>query len=311
METLTPPTSGVLAALSDELAEAADRASRSVVAVHARARTTSSGVHWQTGAVVTAAHSIQRDEDITVTLPDGKSVPATLAGADPGTDLAVLRIEAGGLPTAELADPASLRIGHMVLALARDGDGDLGASLGVISALGGAWRTWRGGRVDRLVRLDLELYPGFSGGPLVDARGRIAGVNTSGLSRSMSIALPTTTVERVAAELLAKGHVPRGYLGLGMQPVRLGKPLRSSLGLTAETGLILLSVEPDSPAEKAGLLVGDILVKLGETGVGDIEDVQAVLGPESVGKPLRAAIVRAGALAERTVTVGAWARRER
>ena len=159
---------------------------------------------------------------------------------------------------AALGDDAALRVGHMVLAL---GYGPR-ASWGVISALGPRWRTWRGGEIERLVRLDLTLYPGFSGGPLVDAGGRVVGLNTSGLARDARLAVPATTVTRVADELLRIGHVSRGYLGLGMQPVRLPEPLRARLGLPGEAGLIVVMVEPDGPAARAGVMLGDVLVAL-------------------------------------------------
>src|SRR5690348_8125083 len=168
-------TSGVLLGLSNDLANAVERAGRAVVAVNARHRTPSSGVHWRQGIVVTADHTVERDEEITVTLADGKTVPATLAGRDPGTDLAVLRVQGVEAAVAEIGDAAGLKVGHMVLAVGRPGEGGLGASVGVVSALGGPWRTWRGGQIDQLVRPDLTFYPGFSGGPLVDAQGRVVG----------------------------------------------------------------------------------------------------------------------------------------
>jgi S1-C subfamily serine protease len=289
-----------LLSLSNDLAGAVAHAAHAVVTVHARHRLPSTGVHWRPGSVVTAEHTVRRDEEITITTPDGRTQPATLAGRDPGTDLAVLRIEDAGLPTADLGDPDALRIGHIVLAL---GYGP-SASWGVISALGGRWRTWRGGEIDRLVRLDLTLYPGFSGGPLVDARGRVVGVTTSGASRALRLAIPATTVSRVADELLSRGRVARSYLGIGTQPVRIPEALSRRLAVAAEAGLIVVNVEPDGPAARAGLLIGDILVALDGRPVRDTDDVQAVLGAKPVGATLTASIVRAGAPAEIPVTVG-------
>jgi len=281
-----------------------ERAAPAVVAVHARRRLPSTGIHWRPGIVVTAEHTVRTAEDITVTMADGRSLPAVLAGRDPGTDLAALRVADAGSVVATLGDDVALKVGHMVLAL---GYGPR-ASWGVISALGPRWRSWRGGDIDRLVRLDLVLYPGFSGGPLVDAAGRVVGLNTSGLARETRLALPVTMVTRVADELLQKGHVSRGYLGLGMQPVRLPEPLRAQLGL-GDGALIVVMVEPSGPAARAGVLLGDVLVALDGEPVGDLEDVQARLGSDRVGAEISAVVLRGGVRTELRITVGEQPRR--
>ena len=293
-----------LLSLSNDLAAAVERAAPAVVAVHARRRLPSTGIHWRPGIVVTAEHTVRTAEDITVTMADGRSLPAVLAGRDPGTDLAVLRVADAGSVVATLGDGAALKVGHMVLAL---GYGPR-ASWGVISALGPRWRSWRGGDIDRLVRLDLVLYPGFSGGPLVDAAGRVVGLNTSGLARETRLALPVTMVTRVADELLQKGHVSRGYLGLGMQPVRLPEPLRAQLGL-GDGALIVVMVEPAGPAARAGVLLGDVLVALDGEPVGDLDDVQARLGSDRVGAEIPAVVLRGGVRTELRITVGEQPRR--
>ena len=292
-----------LLSLSNDLAAAVERAAPAVVAVHAR-RLPSTGIHWRPGIVVTAEHTVRTAEDITVTMADGRSLPAVLAGRDPGTDLAVLRVADAGSVVATLGDDAALKVGHMVLAL---GYGPR-ASWGVISALGPRWRSWRGGDIDRLVRLDLVLYPGFSGGPLVDAAGRVVGLNTSGLARETRLALPVTMVTRVADELLQKGHVSRGYLGLGMQPVRLPEPLRAQVGL-GDGALIVVMVEPSGPAARAGVLLGDVLVALDGGPVGDLDDVQAQLGSDRVGAEISAVVLRGGVRTELRITVGEQPRR--
>ena len=292
-----------LLSLSNDLAAAVERAAPAVVAVHAR-RLPSTGIHWRPGIVVTAEHTVRTAEDITVTMADGRSLPAVLAGRDPGTDLAVLRVADAGSVVATLGDDAALKVGHMVLAL---GYGPR-ASWGVISALGARWRSWRGGDIDRLVRLDLVLYPGFSGGPLVDAAGRVVGLNTSGLARETRLALPVAMVTRVADELLQKGHVSRGYLGLGMQPVRLPEPLRAQFGLGAGA-LIVVMVEPSGPAARAGVLLGDVLVALDGEPVGDLDDVQARLGSDRVGAEISGVVLRGGVRTELRITVGEQPRR--
>jgi S1-C subfamily serine protease len=305
METSSSEVSSALLALSNDLAEAVGRASQAVVAVHARPRMPSSGVHWRQGVIVTADHTVKRDEEVSVGLPDGRTVPAVLVGRDPSTDLAVLKLQGLEFPTAEIGDATALRVGHVVLAVARPGERGRGlsASWGVISALGGPWRTWHGGQIDQFIRLDLTLYPGFSGGALVEARGRVMGINTSG-PRNMVLTIPPSTVDRVVGQLLERGRIARGYLGLGMQPVRLPESLKRTLNLPSAGGVIIVAVEPDSPAERAGLLIGDVLVALDGVPISDTADVQALLGPERVGTAVVPSIIRAGLLAERTIVVG-------
>lgn len=291
-----------LAALSDALAGAVERAGRSVVAIHARPRIPSSGVLWRAGVVVAAHHTVRRDDDITVTLEGGRTVPAQLAGRDPSTDLAVLTIEEASGTPADLGDSDALRVGHMVLAVGRPGEA-VTASLGTVSATGGAWRTWGGGAIDRMLRLDLAIYDGFSGGALADAEGRVVGLNTSGLVRGGAVALPVSTVSRVVEQLLAKGRIARGYVGLGMQPVRVPPPLARQLALDTDAGVIVLGVEAGGPGDRAGVLVGDVLVALDGTPVRDTSDVLAVLGPDTVGRAVPARVIRGGALADLTITV--------
>jgi S1-C subfamily serine protease len=305
MEKVSSEGASALLALSNDLAEAVARAGQAVVAVYARPRMPSSGVHWRQGVIVTADHTVSRDEEISVGLPDGRTVPAALAGRDASTDLAVLTLPAPELPVADIGDAIALRVGHVVLAVARPGERGRGlsASWGVISALGGPWRSWHGGQIDQFIRPDVSLYPGFSGGPLVDAHGRVMGINTSG-PRSIALTIPPATVNRVVGQLLEKGRIVRGYLGLGMQPVRLPERLKQSLNLRGTSSIIIVAVEPASPAEKAGLLIGDVLVALDGVPVSDTSDIQALLGPERVGTAVSASIIRAGALAERLITIG-------
>ena len=159
-----------LSTFSDQLADAVERGAKSVVSVHARPRLPSTGVHWRDGVVVTTEATVRRDENITVTLPDGRRIPAQLKGRDPGTDLAVLSIPTGQLPAATLGDPAALRPGHLVLALGRTGDSGPRAAFGAVSATGGKWRSWKGGEIDLWIQSDLTIYPGLGGGPLVSQR---------------------------------------------------------------------------------------------------------------------------------------------
>jgi S1-C subfamily serine protease len=296
-----------LLSLSNELAGAVEHVAGAVVAVNARPRLASTGVHWRSGIIVTADHTVRSDEDITIARPDGRTVAASLVGRDPGTDLAVLRIHDTDLPAADPGDPVSLKVGHIVLAV---GHGPR-ASWGIVSLLGGRWHTSRGGEIDQLMRLDLTLYPGFSGGPLVDVQGRVVGINTSGLSRQLELAIPVSTVARVVDELIDKGRISRGFLGVGLQPVRLPESLSRTLTAAPEIGLIVVSVQPEGPAAKSGLLLGDVLVTLDGTSVSAPEDVQAAVGARPVGSTIMATILRAGAPAEVRITVGERSPRRR
>lgn len=294
-------TTGVLAQLSDALAAAVERAGRSTVTVHARRRVPASGIIWQPGVILTCDHVLERDEDIAVTTPDGRELPARLAGRDPGSDLAVLRVEATDLVPLEPAPEGSARVGHLVLAIGRPGNGPM-ASLGVISAVGGPWRTFRGGLVEGYIRSDTTFYPGFSGGPLVDTAGRAVGINSGRLGRGAGLTIPMAAAARIAEQLLRTGRIRRGYLGIGSQPVRLPEPLARLIGQAS--GLLVVSVEADSPAARGGLLIGDVIISMAGAPVRDTEDLQALLGPERVGQPTTVTVLRGGERRELSVTVG-------
>lgn len=283
-----------LAALSNDLAAAVERADRSVVAIHARSRIPASGILWRKGVVVAADHTIKRDEEISITLHDGGRVPATLAGRDPTTDIAVLKLDTSeSAVPATLGDASRLRAGHLVLIVGRPGD-DVTASLGLVSIVGGEWRTWRAGKIDQYILLDAAIYDGFSGSPLVDVSGNVVGLNTSGVVRGRAMSIPTSTVNRVVDQLLAKGRIARGYLGLAMQPVRLPEDLAKSLGMPDALGLIIISVEPGGPGADGGALLGDVVVSANGHTVRDPRDLIAALGAESIGRPLKLRVVRAG-----------------
>ena len=288
-----------LLSLSNDLASAVERAARAVVAVHARPRLPSTGVHWRPGIVVTAEHTVRVEEEIRVAWADGRTSPARLVARDPATDLAVLKITETDRPVAEVGDGAELKVGNLVLAV---GFGPR-ASWGVVSAVGGG-RAGQGGEVDRLLRVDLVLYPGFSGGPLVDASGKVAGLVTSGLSRQLELAVPASTVTRIVDELLATGRVSRGYLGLGLQPVALPDALKRVAAGSAARGLIVVSVEADGPAARAGVMLGDVLVALEGTPLHDPGDVQAALAGRRVGAAVTASLIRAGAPLDMAITLG-------
>jgi S1-C subfamily serine protease len=303
MSSSSPQISSALLALSHNLADVIEQAGRSVVAVQGRSRLASSGVHWRSRIVVTADETIKRSEDITVTLPDGRTVPATLVGRDPSTDIAVLKLQDVELPVAEIGEASLLKVGHVVMAVGRSGESGLSASMGVVSAMSGSWRSSYGGLIDQFVRLDLNLYPNLEGGPLVEASGRVVGITVSGPRRTV-ITIPASTINRVVDQLLAKGHIARGYLGLGMQPVRLPESLKNTLNLSSLGGVIVVNVESEGPADKSGVLIGDVLVAIDGTPVSDTSDIQVLLGSQTVGKTLNVQIVRGGTLVEVALTVG-------
>jgi len=260
------------------------------------------GVAWTAdGVIVTASHVLERDDSIEVGLPDGESVSATVAGRDPTTDLAVLRVGTDGLAPLVRSDLADTRVGNLVLALGRPGKTVM-ATLGIVSALGDGWRTGAGGHIDRYLQPDVAMPPGFSGGPLVDSAGRLLGLVSSGLVRGIAVAVPVATLERVVETLLQHGHVRRGYLGVGAQIARLPENLTKELG--QDTGLLVVSVEPGSPADKAGLVLGDTLVTLDGASVRQLDDLLGALVGEAVGQTMDARIVRGGSLQQVAVSIG-------
>ena len=293
---------GVLEHVSNELAAVVERVSRGVVRVEGRRRLPASGIVWSSdGVIVTAHHVVEQEEDTRIGLPDGQSVAATLVGRDPTTDLAVLRADATGLTVPEWAEPDGLRVGHLAVALGRPGE-SVRATLGIVSALGGSWVTPGGGRVSDYLQTDVVMYPGFSGGPLVDAGGRVLGVNTSALLRGLSIAVPPPSVRQAVETLLSQGRVRRGYLGVGVQPVRLPELVAQSSG--QEAGLLLVSVAPDSPAEQGGLILGDVILTIDTHPVSRVDDLLGFLSDAQLRSSVPVRIVREGEVRELTVSVG-------
>jgi S1-C subfamily serine protease len=292
-----------LETLSNELASAVDSVAGSVARVEARRGNASSGIVWSgDGQILTADHAVEREEDIRVHLGDGRSTQARLVARDPGSDLALLKVEATDLAPAQHAPEESIRVGSLVMAVGRPGPAGTMATIGIVSAVGGAWRTARGSQLESFVRTDATLYPGFSGGPLVDASGRVVGINSWTLSQGAGLAVPVSVAARLA-QALAQGGVKRGFLGVGTQVVPLPQALRDQLG-GQETGLIVLSLVSGGPAENGGLLIGDVLVGLEGQQLSDAEDLQSQLTPERVGKPAQLRVVRGGELRDVTITLG-------
>jgi S1-C subfamily serine protease len=296
--------SSQLIELSDALAQATDRAAKNTVAVHAEARGSSSGVIWRSGVIVTSEHALRRDDEIHVTLGDGRVVPATLAGRDPSTDLAVLKCAEAATPVTEFGDPAAIKPGSLTLVVGRTRASGPVAALGVVSLATTERKTWTGASLAPYIRLDIALSPTAAGAAAVDAHGRIFGIATPRFARFGAIAVPASTVNTVVDTLLQKGRIPRGYLGVGLQPVRLPEALRQTLHREQKTAAIILEVESESPAHKAGLVIGDIIVALSGQPVARLEDVHSQLQGAAIGKSLTLGFVRGGALQETTVIVG-------
>jgi S1-C subfamily serine protease len=284
-----------LETLSNDFAAAAEAVGSSVAAIYGRRWMPSSGIQWRKGFIVTAHHTIRREEDITVVAAGGESFKANLAGRDPSTDLAILKVsEENALPLPAFGD-GGLKLGHVVLALGRSRGSNLVASAGIVGGISGEWEPRRGGRVDQHIRLSLELYPGFSGGPLVNAQGKVVGINTRGLSRGRAVTIPLATVNRIVDELIEKGHIAKPYLGLAMQPVAVPESLRGKVPGAGNSAVLVVHVEPAGPADKAGVLLGDVVVELQGKPVEDTGDIQQLLGSAKIGDAVAATVLRGGA----------------
>ncbi len=320
-----------LKTLSTDLADLVANAADSVLRVDARRRLPASGIAWAEDLVVTAHHVVENDEDITIGSANGEQHDARLIGRDPRNDLALLRVE-GTLKPANLAADEGLRVGNLALAVARPRR--IRASAGIISGIVQAqdarrrlrmamgqihkgkrprrrqniWRKrmreWGGfALADGLLQLDLTMYPGFSGGILLGADGGVHGMVTSGFGGGVGVAVPVSTLRSSVAALLKDGEIRSGYLGVGVQAAQLPDAIVEQLG--QETGLLVVSVETDSPAASAGMLVGDILVALDKEAITDIDELQMALARLKVGAAVELAFVRGGELREGSVVIGA------
>ena len=279
---------------SDALADAVERASRWTVTVAARSRIAATGITaGADGIVVTADHVIEREEDIEIGLGDDGPRPARLIGRDPSTDIAVVQVEGGDLPVVDWAPEGSVRVGHFALAIGRPTSAGVQASFGVVSVIGGPWRRRRGGAVEGFVRTDTTFFPGFSGGPLVDTGGRAIGINSSRFRPGQGITIPAVTVQRVIQTLLRDGRIRRAYLGVGSQATALPAALREATD-GHETALLIVSVDDESPAGRAGIMVGDLLIGIDGDSIAGAEDLQSALGSDRVGATVSIRLLRGG-----------------
>jgi len=293
MSSLDNPNTNSLAELSSMLSDAVDRAASYIVAIHARRRIPSSGVVWRDGVIVSASHTVRRDGTVRITLPDGNNAEATVAGRDAVTDLVILRAPGLSLAAAPRAESRASAVGSLVLAVGRPGR-NVSASFGIVSAVREGWRTETGERIDGLLRLDLAVYDGFSGGPLVAPSGAVVGVNNSAFARGGAAALPAAVVDSVVDELLARGHMRRPFIGVGVHPVAVGAAAARRYKLPHEVALIVVSLAEGEPADLAGLQLGDLLVGIADQPLGRPSDLRDALTNVPDGASIDVAVLRAG-----------------
>ncbi|MCC6398903.1 MAG: serine protease [Bacteroidetes bacterium] len=293
-----------LAEFSKEIAQLVDRVAPSIVVVHGRRHIPSSGVHWRKNLIVTVEHALRRDEDIAVIDSNGQTHQATLVGRDPGTDIALLKVEELSAPEVNPGGDAASKVGDVSLVVGRSPNSGPNVSVGILSAVSGPWRTWRGGQLDLYIRLGAEVFPGSSGGAVIDFQGRVVGIATSVLSRVAGLAIPTLTINRVVDLLLSRGSVPRPYLGVGLQTIPIPASFREKFDISGDAGMMVLSVEAGSSADKAGILVGDILLSIDDKNVEEMDDLQSYLAADMIGKRVEARVIRGGEAQHVAILVG-------
>ena len=287
---------------SKELTSAVEKGSVGTVLVDARKRYPASGIAFAEDLVLTADHVVSRDDNIKVTLPDGKSLDATLAGRDPGSDLALLRLSEKALTPTKTSD--DIKVGQLVLALGRPDSNGIQASWGIVTSIQGPARTHRGGMLDEFIRSETTPYPGFSGGPLINTEGEVLGLNTSGLTHGSSLTIPVKVAWRIAEALSKHGSVKRGYLGVRTQPVEIPESSQKALGREQTSGLLVLWLEENGPAQSGGLFVGDTIASVSGQPVNDPDDLFSALHSDTVGKSIKVDVLRGGKPETLNVTVG-------
>ena len=293
--------SNLLSTFSNQMADAVERVASTLVLVSGRQGRPASGVVYAQDLVLTADHVLEREEDLSIQTHDNRTLPAQFAGRDLATDLAVLRVANLGLQAAAAAsEPA--RVGQLVLAVGRSENEGPMASVGIVSAVGGPLRIARGATLERYIRTDAIPYPGFSGGPLINTQGEVLGITTTGLVNSATLAIPTAIAWGIAETLAQQGFIKRGYLGISSQLVQLPEAQRA--GKTQEHGLLIVQVDENSPAQKGGLMLGDILIELDGQALKDAEDLRALLTGDRVDKTIPLEVIRGGKLQTLQVTIG-------
>lgn len=291
-----------LSEVSAALSDIVTRTSASVVAVTGR-RVAATGIHWRQGLIVTSCEALRQSDSLSLTLPDGQTIDTELLGSDTSTDVAVLALPEGTeLPVVPLGDSHSLALGQLVTTVGRSARHGCFSRLGMVSQIGGPWRSQSGGQIAQYLQVSLSLPPGSAGCPLINADGEVVGFNTFGPRRRI-LTIPAATVNPVLQQLQHRGKIARGYLGLGMQAVPLPEPLQQQHDLSNSTAVMVINVEPGRAADRAGLLLGDVIVSANDDSTESVQQIQALLGPQSVGQPLALKLLRGGQLQHITLTV--------
>jgi S1-C subfamily serine protease len=291
--------------LSELFSKTIEAVERSVVAVYGGGRSTSSGVVWRPGIVVTTHSGLADRETVNIVhgVPGAAPIGATVIGRDPGTDVAVLRLPSEELPVIEKDVDRNLHAGEIVLSIGRSRLGDTSASAGVIARTGSAWRTWRGGQIDRLIRPDVRLYVGQSGSALVDHRHRVLGINSMALARQAVITIPAQTIDRVVDAILERGHMPRPFLGVAMQAIAVPEAVRAEFSPEADAALLIMHVESKGPAATAGAMVGDLIISANGEPVQNVRDILGRLADSRIGETISLVVIRGGARVDLAVRV--------
>lgn len=300
-QTQTTTSTALLRLLSNQMADAVELIGPALVLVNGRQRQPASGVVYGQDLVLTADHVLEREDDLTIQTHDKRTLPAQFVGRDLATDLAVLRVANLGLAAATTSEEAA-RVGQMVMAVGRTANDGPMASSGVVSIIGGPLRTGRGVTLERYIRTDATPYPGFSGGPLIDMQGKLIGILTTGLVNGVALAIPMDIATNIADTLVKQGYIKRGYLGISSQLVELPDAQRA--GQAQEHGLLIVKVDENSPAQKGGLMLGDILVAVDGHAINDSEDLLVLLTGDRVGKAIPVDVIRGNTLQTLQVTVG-------
>jgi S1-C subfamily serine protease len=285
--------------ISEEFTELIERASQSVVLVEGK-RFPTSGIVWEKNVIISAEHLIPRANQLRITTAKGESLTGVVTARDPSTDIAIINISAELPPLEHSSD--QLKMGQLAVILGRANGGRVVAILSMISGTDAEYKNWHGGTFDQFIRLDTGAFPAFSGSALLLPDGKIAGMNTSVFSRHFGLTIPVSNINRLVQRVAEKGSIGRPYLGLMMQPIRLPKQFQESAG--TEIGLLLIGTENGSPAEQAGLFVGDIVVRLNGKTLNSLEELHDLLRPESIGAEIKLTILRGGKIEEIQVKVG-------
>ncbi|HKZ94513.1 MAG TPA: trypsin-like peptidase domain-containing protein [Candidatus Bathyarchaeia archaeon] len=301
-KTITPLQ--ILQSLSEATAEIVSKTAPSVVTVN-NGMGSGSGIIWSPdGYVVTASHVIGKRSTVEVSLGDGKSHEAKVIGRDPYTDIALLKIEAKTLKPIEPGDPQSLKPGQFILALANPFGRQVSATQGIITAVHGTIRTWGGITIEDTIITDARLNPGYSGGPLIDVHGRMIGLNTAYVW-NRGIAVPIDTIKHIVQSLKNEGKIKRAYLGIVSDSVRLPEEVATQAQVNQHSGVMIYQVEAGSPAKKAGLAMGDVIIKFNDKNIENINDLHRYLTEEIIGKPTKLQTLRGENLTELTITPNA------